>query len=122
MLQTPEKIEKENQLGRGGDECRVGHEHVKRLKNGRVCSSGGISITSNAARNSHKMHGHENAVGSNKCEPEMKLGQRFAHHAAKHFREPEIRGGKNSEDGCHAHHQMKMRDHVVGSVKHIVHG
>src|SRR6202034_8453 len=122
VLQAPEKIEKKDQLSSSGDKRRVGHEHMERLKNGSVGSAGGISVASNPARDSHKMHGHEDAIGSYKGEPEVKLSQWFAHHATKHFREPEIGGGKNSKDGSHTHHQMKVRDNVVSGVKHIVHG
>ena len=121
MLQAPEKIEQEDKLCRTGDECRIGHKHVYGLKHSRIGSAGGIRVAAYAACESDEMHGHEDAIGSHERKPEMNLGQRFAHHAAKHFRKPEISGGENSEDGGHSHDQMKVGDHVISGVEHVVH-
>src|ERR1700722_4952402 len=121
VLEAPEKIENENKLRGSGDEGGIGHKHMRGLQSSAVRGAGSIRVAAYAACQADEMHGHEDAVGAHKSEPEVKLAQRFAHHAAEHLRKPEICGGENPEDGSHAHHQMEVRDYVIGSVEHIVH-
>src|SRR5580658_4421467 len=41
----------------------------------------------------------------------------LVHHAAEHFREPVVGGGKNPEDGSHTHDQMKVANDEIGVVQ-----
>src|SRR5579862_1794930 len=59
------------------------------------------------------MHRHKNAINADKRQPEMPLAESVVHHAAVHFREPEISGCKHSEDRGHRHHKVKMSHHEV---------
>jgi len=53
------------------------------------------------------MERHENAVGTNEGEPEMKLPQGLVHHAAGHLSKPEVRASKDAENGSHAHDHVR---------------
>ena len=120
-FQAVEKVEQEEQLRGAGDERGDGHEFVHGLQVREETDGRSVRVTANAARDPDEMHRHEDAVGADEREPEMNFAQRLVHHAAKHFREPEISGGENSEDSGDAHHQVEVRDHVVGGVQHVIH-
>src|ERR1700733_3245632 len=63
------------------------------------------------------MHRHEDAVDAKKRQPEMPFAQRFAHHAAEHFRKPEIGSGKNTEQRRNCHHEVKVSYDEICRVK-----
>src|SRR5579863_9919369 len=77
-------------------------------------------VAANIARNSQIVEGHEDAVCADKGKPEVNLAQSLVHHAAEHFREPEVRSAENAENGRNRHHQMEVSHHEVGGVKHDV--
>jgi len=59
------------------------------------------------------VHGHENRIHANERNPEVDLADAFVQEPAKHLREPEVRAGEHSENGCNPHDQVKVRDNEV---------
>ena len=60
------------------------------------------------------MHGHEHAIDSGECEPEMKFAKRFVQPAPEHLGKPEKQCAKDCEGSSDAHHQMEMAgDEIV---------
>src|SRR4029077_1069460 len=100
-----------------GDKRRDADEHMDRLERLQERPSGHFGIAAWVPSHSKEMHGHKNGVYADKGEPEVDLTDPFMHKAAKHFREPEIKAGKHSEDRRYAHDQVEVRDDKVGVMK-----
>src|SRR5437879_8392819 len=81
-----------------------------------------LRITPYIALQLEVVEGHENAIGTDKGEPEMKLAQGLVHHAAGHLAEPEVRAGKDTEKGRHTHDHVEMADNEIGGVQDDVNG
>ena len=78
---------------------------------------GELRVAARLTRHARIVHGHEDAVGADEGEPEMPPRQTLVHHAAEHFGEPVVGGGKNPEDGGHAHDQVEVAGHEIGVVQ-----
>ena len=74
-------------------------------------------VAAHVSGQSQIMHRHKNAINADKRQPEMPLAERVVHHAAEHFREPEISGCKHPEDRRHRHHKVKVSHHKVRRVE-----
>src|SRR5437667_621772 len=121
LITAVDQIEDEDELRGAGAECRDGNEFVQRQQR-----SGVIiyerRITPHVAHQSEVMERPENAMGTDKGEPEMKLAQGWVHHAAGHLAEPEVRAGKDTEKGRHTHDHVEMADNEIGGVQDDVNG
>src|SRR5713226_7264658 len=115
------QVEDEDELRRASAESRDSDELVERQQRPREIIDE-RRITADVAHQPEVMERHENAIGTDKGEPEMKLAQSFVHHAAGHFAEPEVRASKDAENGRHAHHHVEMADDEIGGVQHDVDG
>src|ERR1700687_3601625 len=113
------QIEDEDELRCARAECRDGDELVQRQQRSSIIIYE-RRITPHVAHQSEVMERHENAIGANEGEPEMKLAQGFVHHPAGHLAEPEVRAGKDAENRRHAHHHVEMADHEIRGVQHDV--
>src|SRR5260370_23362260 len=88
----------------------------------KVLSSFEFGVLTGVPRHTGIVHWHEDRVRAYKADEKMPPCQRLVHHPAEHFREPIIGGGKYTEDGRHAHNQVKVGGHescvVQLNVKH----
>ena len=88
---------------------------------GQIFRAARVRVAPDPARNSQKMHRHEDAIDARERQPEMQLSQRFVHGSAEHLRKPVIRRRENPENRRHAHDDVKVRHDVVRRVQHRVH-
>src|SRR6266567_1309811 len=95
-LQTPEKVEQENQLRSDCDERRNTNENVDRLKLREVRHCGGIKIAPRMPRQSKEVHRHKDRIDTDEREPEMDLPNPFVQETPKHFWKPEIHAREHS--------------------------
>ena len=88
-----------------------------------VFQLGKLRIAPEMRRHAEIVHGHEDGVSANEGDEKMPARHAFAHHAAEHFREPVVGGGKDAEDGSHAHDEMEVADDEIRVVQlNIQHG
>src|SRR5580704_15517834 len=113
---APYQVEEENQL-RGASCQSCNRDEFMHRYQGYQIIVNERGVAAHVSGQSEIMHRHKNAINADERQPEMPLAERVVHHAAEHFRKPEISGCKHPEDRCHRHHEVKMGDHEICAVQ-----
>src|SRR6185437_12211510 len=80
VLNAPEEIEIEEQLRRGGYECRDTDEYIYGLEARQIMNRVGAGVASRIARIPEVVHRHKNAIDTHKGHPEVNLPESLVHH------------------------------------------
>src|SRR5439155_25062958 len=120
LEEAPEEVDKEHEMGARRHKSRDRHNRVYRDQVLQEDDFGELGVPPDVPFHADEVHRHEDAIDSDKSDPEMDLAQGFIHHAPKHLGEPEEGAREHAKDSRNAHHHVEMRHHKVAGVQRDV--
>ena len=95
---APEEIEVEQDLNQHCDYRCHSDEYDQGVRMLQKLVFAKLRVAPRHSQHSHRVKRNKDRVHAEKGNPKMNLAQALAHHAAEHFRKPEVSRGEHSKD------------------------